>query len=422
MEKKTSPTSFIGEKDIGLLLDNQIVVVKSAKKKENVKKNSAKVMGPKPSSTIPNDAVAVAVAQATTSMTYLEALIEGAKPGPFAIPCEDLDPLFLAIPENVLQKHAQNSWSSVVEFVFDLGRRPYYLSTFENSKSLHKTIFSETVVDDTLLQQISSHVGEFSQSDNRAGISGTLHRISRKLNRSGSIIGLTIRIGRSIDGLHVLLKKELDLGKSILLLGKPGSGKTTLIRDCAKYLSLTKRVEIVDTSNEIAGDGDVPHSAIGESRRMMVPVRSHQHMVMLEAVQNHNPETLVIDEIGSSQEVSAVRDVTQRGVQLIATAHGTTLTDVVNSPVLVKLLGDIHSVILNGKETEDRRLTSKSTRERMGKSCFDIVVEIHKPGCCVVVNNVDDAIDASLKAKPYNVEMRVLGDDHCVNVTLTQRK
>lgn len=178
----------------------------------------------------------------------------------------------------------------------------------------------------------------------------------------------------------------------------------------------------MDTSNEIAGDGDVPHSAIGDSRRMMVPVRTHQHMVMLEAVQNHNPETLVIDEIGSSQEVSAVRDVTQRGVQLIATAHGTTLTDVVNSPVLVKLLGDIHSVILTGKETEDRRLASKSTRERMGKSCFDIVVEIHKPGCCVVINNVDDAIDASLKVKPYNVEMRVLGDNGVVDTTLTQRK
>ena len=252
MEKKTLLPSFIGEKDIGLLLDSQIsqisqislvgqvvnqMVAKPAKKKDGAsapkKTTKAVVVSSKPNiengpkcSTPHLKLEENEMITAISTMTYLEALIEGAKPGPFFAPGEDLDPLFLAIPGHILEKHNNlKSWSTVVELVFDLGRKPYYLSVVENSKSLHKTVFSEHVVDDILLTHISSHVGEFSQSDNRAGISGTLHRISRKLNRSGSIIGLTIRIGRSIDGLHVLLKKELDLGKSTLLLGKPGLGK-----------------------------------------------------------------------------------------------------------------------------------------------------------------------------------------------------
>ena len=271
------------------------------------------------------------------------------------------------------------------------------------------------------LGAIASKVEDFSPVDNRGGIENTLHRVSRKLNRVDKVIGLTIRVGRTAGNLHNLLKAELDKGSSILFVGRPGSGKTTLIRDCAKYLAETKRVEIVDTSGEIAGDGDIPHPAVGKARRMMVRDRRQQHRVMLESVQNHTPEVLVIDEIGHLDEVAAARDVSQRGVQLLASAHGSRMSDILSSPVLVKLLGDVHVVIQSASEIRMRQgknagTVQKTVRERMGTPAFDVVVEIHRPGSILVVDDIDAAVDQSHEKVPFKGEARVLREDGSVAV------
>lgn len=280
--------------------------------------------------------------------------------------------------------------------------------------------------------------------DNRCGIDGTLHRISRKVNRSNRTIGMTLRVGRAVTGLSTLLHKELKAKKSILLVGKPGSGKTTLLRDCAYYLgSLGGSVEIVDTSNEVAGDGNIPNSSIGNCRRIMVSQRQKQHEIMLEAVQNHGPDSLVIDEIGTVQEATAVRDISQRGVQLLGTAHGGSIKDIMDSPTLARLVGEIHSVILSGREME-RRITNstekesrkpseniatgssiingtsssstmsnstnqrKTVRERVFNSPFDILVEVKQPGTVAVYENLNTIVDSALNGIPVPVSIRSL--------------
>ena len=384
--------------------------------------------------------------QKNNSRTFLETLIDKIEPGNFIVPNSNIDKLLQCFPKFIQEFFNINDHylDNLIEMIVDKGRIPYFYYS-DHSKKMQKmeirsfsekdfpplqqnfiTKPKETVctnddnfvkIDDVIIQHILSNIGEFTSSDNRAGIEGTLHRISRKLNRNDQVIGLTIRVGRSIDGLYKLLEKELLDNKSILLVGKPGSGKTTFLRDCCKFLSNTKRVEIVDSSNEIAGHSDIPHDSIGYSRRMMVVKRSFQHQIMLETVQNHSPETLVIDEIGSSLEVSASRDISQRGVQLIATCHGSTSRDIVNSPVLTKLLGDTHSVILSGKEMADKQESQRSIRERMGESCFHSIVEIHKPGVIVYIPNAAKCVDAILNRKPYNIEIRVLKDDYSVETT-----
>ncbi|MFO7171168.1 MAG: AAA family ATPase, partial [Chloroflexota bacterium] len=263
-----------------------------------------------------------------------------------------------------------NRLDSLLELVLDLGRQPE--ARYRDSVEY----LSEREVTREDLDFVTNRVGMFGE-DNRAGIPRTLHRISAIRNRSGTIIGLTCRVGRAVFGTITILRDLIESGKSVLLLGRPGVGKTTMLRETARVLAedLRKRVVIVDTSNEIAGDGDIPHPGIGRARRMQVPRPSEQHAVMIEAVENHMPEVIVIDEIGTELEALAARTIAERGVQLIGTAHGQTLENLLSNPTLSDLIGGIQAVTL-GDEEARRRGTQKTVLERKAPPTFDILVEI----------------------------------------------
>ncbi len=257
---------------------------------------------------------------------------------------------------------------------------------------------------DNEIQYVVDHIGNFGD-DNRAGIERTLHRISAIRNRTGKIIGLTCRVGRAVYGTIDIIEDIIFEGKSVLLLGRPGVGKTTMLREVARVLAEKRRVVIVDTSNEIGGDGDIPHSAIGNARRMQVPHPSKQHEVMIEAVENHMPEVIVIDEIGTESEAAAARTIAERGVQLIGTAHGNTLDNLMMNPTLSDLIGGIQPVTL-GDEEARRRGTQKTILERKAPPTFDVVVEIQSWDQVVVHPDVATSIDSLLRGKPVAVENR----------------
>jgi stage III sporulation protein SpoIIIAA len=241
--------------------------------------------------------------------------------------------------------------------------------------------------------------------DNRAGIERTLHRISAVLNRQGGVIGLTCRVGRAVFGTVDIVQDILESGESLLLLGRPGVGKTTLLREAARVLAEKKRVIIVDTSNEIAGDGDIPHPAIGRARRMQVAKPSLQHEVMIEAVENHMPEVIIIDEIGRQLEAEAARTIAERGVQLVGTAHGITLENLLMNPTLADLVGGIDSVTLSDEEAR-RRGTQKTVLERRAPPTFDVLVEIQDRQTLAVHHDVARAVDMLLRQKPLTPEIR----------------
>ncbi|HXG64440.1 MAG TPA: AAA family ATPase, partial [Blastocatellia bacterium] len=247
---------------------------------------------------------------------------------------------------------------SLIEVVLDLGRQP------EARYPGRAVYLTDTLVTHDDLRYVSSRISQFTR-DNRAGIERTLHRISAIRNRLGEIVGLTCRVGRAIYGTVDIIRDFVESGKSLLLMGKPGVGKTTLLREAARVLAdeLEKRVIVVDTSNEIAGDGDVPHPGIGRARRMQVPKPEQQHDTMIEAVENHMPEVIVIDEIGTAQETLAARTIAERGVQLIATVHGNTLENLMMNPTFADLVGGIQSVTLSDEEAR-RRGTQKTVLER----------------------------------------------------------
>ena len=322
----------------------------------------------------------------------------------------ELDLLFGALPPPIRDaaRAAMEGRDELLEIVMDLGRQPE--ARFTDSE----VILGAEIVAIADLDYVAQRVGAFGD-DNRAGIARTLHRISAIRNRQGDIVGLTCRVGRAVTGTINLIKDLVVSGRSILLLGRPGVGKTTMLRECARVLAdeMAKRVVIVDTSNEIGGDGDIPHPGIGRSRRMQVSTPTLQHAVMIEAVENHMPEVIVIDEIGTELEAQAARTIAERGVQLIATAHGRSLDNLLVNPTLNDLLGGIQTVTL-GDEEARRRGSQKSVQERKAPPTFDVLVEIQERQQLVVHTPMDEVVDLALRGQFKPPQLRIRRPDGSV--------
>ncbi len=315
---------------------------------------------------------------------------------------DDMDALLEALPPEIGDAiRSLPNLTDVIEVVMDLGRRPE-----ARFGAGGESVLLDREIDEDDLQHVVVHVGSFGD-DNRAGIERTLHRISAIRNRSGKVVGLTCRIGRAVFGTIEIIEDLVESGKSVLIMGRPGIGKTTMLREAARVLAdvADKRVVVVDTSNEIAGDGDIPHPGIGRARRMQVRTPAHQHAVMIEAVENHMPEVIVIDEIGTELEASAARTIAERGVQLIGTAHGNSLDNLMVNPTLSDLIGGIQTVTL-GDEEARRRRTQKSVLERKAPPTFDVVVEIIDRDRVTVHADVSDTVDGLLRGDPLAPELR----------------
>jgi stage III sporulation protein SpoIIIAA len=325
---------------------------------------------------------------------------------------DDLGQLLIILPESIRVELEQHPKLGVlVEVVLDLGRYPE--ARFPDGAEY----LSDRVITKADLQFAIDRVGIFS-GDNRAGIERTLHRISAMRNRSGEIIGLTCRVGRAIYGTINMIRDLVETGQSILMLGRPGVGKTTALREIARVLAdeLDKRVVIVDTSNEIAGDGDIPHPAIGRARRMQVARPELQHQIMIEAVENHMPQVIVIDEIGTELEALAARTIAERGVQLVGTAHGNQLANLIKNPTLSDLVGGIQAVTLGDDEAR-RRASQKTILERKAPPTFEIAVEMQERSRWVVHESVSEMVDNLLRGRQVTPQIRTVNDEGTVSVT-----
>ncbi len=306
---------------------------------------------------------------------------------------DDLRLLLAVLPRPLQARFASIDATSLLEVIMDLGRVP-------EARAINGvTALAEEPVSHADIDHVVRAVGAFGD-DNRAGLEGTLHRISAIRNRRGDVVGLTLRVGRAVSGTIDAIRDLMESGRSVLLLGRPGVGKTTRLREAARFLAdeLVKRVIIIDTSNEIGGDGDVPHPAIGRSRRMQVSHTRLQHAVMIEAVENHMPEAIVVDEIGTEAETLAARTIAERGVQLIGTAHGITLENLVLNPTLADLIGGVQTVVLGDEEARIRG-TQKTVTERRTMPTFDAVVEIVDRERLVVHADTAAAVDRILRGR-----------------------
>src|SRR5437870_2794579 len=315
---------------------------------------------------------------------------------------EEIELLARALPPDLARAlHERIDPRELLEIVLDLGREP------EARVPGREVLLADHPVSTSDLDHVANNVGQFGD-DNRAGIERTLHRVSAIRNRSGRIVGLTMRVGRAVTGTGEIIRDIVVSGQSILLLGRPGIGKTTMLRECARLLAdeLRKRVVIVDTSNEIGGDGDIPHPGIGRARRMQVRTPMLQHAVMIEAVENHMPEVIVIDEIGTELEAAAARTIAERGVQLIATAHGQTLENLLVNPTLNDLLGGIQSVTLSDEEAR-RRGTQKSVLERKAPPTFDVLVEIQDRDRVAIHMPLAEIVDTALRGPMLTPKIRM---------------
>ena len=324
---------------------------------------------------------------------------------------DDLDALLAVLPPDIADALREaNRGDDLIEIVMDLGRIPEARYTDGEQQLSSREITAEDI------EYVVSRIGEFT-ADNRAGIERTLHRISCIRNRQGKIVGLTCRVGRAVYGTIDIIQDIIESGKSVLLLGRPGVGKTTLLREAARVLAEKKRVVIVDTSNEIGGDGDIPHPAIGRARRMQVATPALQHEVMIEAVENHMPEVIIIDEIGRELEAIAARTIAERGVQLIGTAHGNTLENLLMNPTLSDLVGGVESVTLSDEEAR-RRGTQKTVLERRSPPTFDVLIEIKDRNRLVIHHDVAEAVDALLRGRALTPEVRYRDEEGRIHVEL----
>ena len=312
---------------------------------------------------------------------------------------DDLDALLGVLPGSIVEAvHKANDYDNLLEIILDLGRVPTARYVQGEKVLINKEIARAE------LDHVVERIGEF-DADNRAGLERTLHRISCLRNRRGHIVGLTCRVGRAVYGTVDIIQDIVESGKSLLILGRPGVGKTTLLREAARILAETKRVIVVDTSNEIGGDGDVPHPAVGKARRMQVREPMLQHEVMIEAVENHNPEVIVIDEIGRELEAAAARTIAERGVQLIGTAHGHTIDNLLLNPTLSDLIGGIEAVTLSDEEAR-RRGTQKTVLERRSPPTFDVLVEIQQRDRFTIHMDIASSVDSLLRGYPLPPEIR----------------
>src|SRR5687767_12039760 len=312
---------------------------------------------------------------------------------------DDLDALLDVLPLDIRHTvERANDSDNLLEIILDLGRIP--TARFVD----HEINLRENEVTRAEIDYVDERTGEF-DADNRAGIERTLHRISAIRNRRVAVVGLTLRVGRAVYGTVDIIQDIIESGKSVLILGRPGVGKTTLLREAARIIAESKRVVIVDTSNEIGGDGDVPHPAVGKARRMQVREPMLQHEVMIEAVENHNPEAIVIDEIGRELEALAARTIAERGAQLTGTAPGQSLDNLLLNPPLSDLVGGIEAVTLSDEEAR-RRGTQKTVLERRAPPTFDVLIEIQHRERFAVRLDIMSAVDALLRDIPLPPEIR----------------